>query len=501
MYDFGHDPIRRDVYHYSYGNEARQMMSFAAAIGSHMLANYVKNAGTGSTEVTPFNVRGSVKRRALGDAHSANKRLKFDDVATSSSDPPLALPMPRIKRKPRRRRRPVPKRTGPQRKRSVKRSGVRSGTVGYKGKFAKTSKRPTHPSYYKGAVERYEDGGIVSNSKVCYIGHSTQMRVLSHRMFWCGILRYLLRKSGRQIRDLNDTVGFNFRMRWHRSTDDDNLAAETFDRDYTTVTLASAANDIISTFYLDIAANNRLDFVVTNAELRRNVDTSGTVGNFVVANVNLRNLEMTIETYSQLRLQNQTKGVGNVGDEENANEVNNNPLIGKMYDVSKGSILPQKQVNGAVSGWNGITPNGVGLIDCRDLATYDAAVYSRPPHRTQFKYCKKATKVYLGPGQVKSHVVKHKWKGNAASFLQAQRRLIVEVGAGLVTAIDVNTYESMGNSTLFGFEKVIDTRVNTEPDIQLGWQLNITCMATCLYETGNSIPAFTVDIARDPPPI
>lgn len=86
-------------------------------------------------------------------------------------------------------------------------------------------------------------------------------------------------------------------MWWYWFMDDDNLVVEMFNCDYMIVMLVFVVNDIILMFYFDIVVNNCLDFVVINVELCCDVDMSGIVGNFVVVNVNLCNLEMMIEMY------------------------------------------------------------------------------------------------------------------------------------------------------------------------------------------------------------
>lgn len=465
---------------------------------------YVRKRGrSGGDVVTPMRTGGFGGKRARlsPKAHSA-KKLKFSNNVASSSTPiSVALNSAMRTARQLRRKRPRGGRRGRYGRsgRSGSRAVKRSGTVGYKGRFNPKVSKKKVPYHQHGIVFKNEIGGIVTDPKCAYIGHSTDMRWISHRVFWEAMIRKLLKKTGVDISRVEQqgpgpvfwkesTIQHGIVVYWYDSSDEKLTGVKSFTVDGADLTVKQAAENIAVTLYPLVQA--KPDWVFDRLELVQRLE--GVAFGNRNGSLMARTAKLNMKCCSTLRLQNQTAGIGTTGDEENANEVNNNPLIGKKYVGSKSGFLPTTRVGTLIGTYNGFTPQGEGLINPNNPPFEDPTLYNKPPTGGQFQYCSGTSKVYLGPGQVKSSFVTHTFKGTATQWLQTQRRVIAELGGLLLNSPNANTFNYVGKCAMFALERVIDTRTS-EPDIKLGFQLASTCMALVTYTDKHFVPAFVND--------
>lgn len=449
-------------------------------------------------ESTPgrSSLSGSRKRKRqpqlLLPAPKSAKRLRFSQrglPATSSSSGSGGKPtahsskMPRksYKKKGRRKARTFPKRRTAAR-RSLKNSS------GFGGKFKKARKISASKGMLHGSVRKEEYGGAIQDSKCQYIGHSSAQYKSIHWTVWETLVRHLLRKEGREISDLNESVRRWIRVSYFESTESD-AAVQNVKFDATNVSVHFAASGIAELLYAANVANE--DFVVDDARLYE-LDPD-LAPNQVVSKITLRNMRLDIKSENILTLQNRTAGATGSGSNDvgNSNEVTNNPVVGKLYAGYKGGFLPVTRPGAAIVGFNGFVPDSAGLIFPVSVSTTFPFTLQKPPNPNFFKYCKKYTRVYLAPGQTKNSKCMHMWKGTFTGFMQTQRRLISQFGAGIFTG-SLPSFQHMGQSKLYALERLIDTRTG-EPEIQIGYQTSLRVSVSGYVTNYSPIPEFVID--------
>jgi len=430
------------------------------------------------------------KRVRADQVHSAKKEPKVNNVLSTSEPTVEPVTMaPRKSSKMRKRARGGYKRTGGKRRRAAKRPKSRK-------KVSKRKRtRAINPGLH-GAQKKIEYGLQRTAAKTVYVGHSTDMRQVTHQVFWQCVMRAALRAAGTELRALTDFCQCYTRLTWFRSTDsgsppqndDVNMTSQPVSNAYLVAQAMYTAVESTAT------QAGWPDFIVDSLELHRAAPSSGTL----MARINLRNMIVEIANYSHLTMQNQTQGItATAADVGSADAVSRNPLIGVAYDTNSGGLIPVTRPETAIGTYNGFTPDAGGRI--LPQADLDVEVnlknyYAKPPGKKHFRKCKGYSKVSVYPGSVKDSKLFHRYRTTAAGFMMSQRRVIVELGYAVLTSLDANTFGSKGKSRLIALERVIDTRVASEPTIILGCQFVAHSSCALVGYKKNWIPTETLDL-------
>lgn len=131
---------------------------------------------------------------------------------------------------------------------------------------------------------------------------------------------------------------------------------------------------------------------------------------------------------AELKLQNRTKATGGSEDAEN---VNNNPLQGMSY-MFQG--VPKPKGNVRIAGGLDVTAPFARMAYPKGLTTFGGTLfatgtdYREPPPARQFWNCRKAAKVRLEPGDIKTYNALAKKVGNVLKILKSIR-LNLDAGA------------------------------------------------------------------------
>lgn len=197
--------------------------------------------------------------------------------------------------------------------------------------------------------------------------------------------------------------------------------------------------------------------------------------------VPLQNLSVQLETKSSLKLQNRTVNI--VGVEDDANDVDNVPVIGYLYNCKGNNFLQKTErsiLKGIDSGSVGGSANtknndiilfegtkrqlgslyGTGATADAVFGNYSAAESSffkpaEPPKPYQVVNCKKATKIRINPGGIKTSVLTAKTK-TGFSYMLA---LLAGDNDGVIVA-EQKYSPKLGYCNVMYLEKVIGSKTS-----------------------------------------
>jgi hypothetical protein len=170
---------------------------------------------------------------------------------------------------------------------------------------------------------------------------------------------------------------------------------------------------------------------------------------------------------SALVLQNRTLSGGTAAAEQ-VNNVENNPLRGRMYCTNGNGFEPiWRDPNDA--SWTaliGKVSDGVMLGNQERTLPKKA----RLPEPSFFRHTKNGAKTLLQPGQIKKDILITRHKMSMERFEEVYQDTISN---SQQTSPEATVYCPLGKANLFAFEKVCDTRAGDEALIQIGYEHNL----------------------------
>lgn len=195
----------------------------------------------------------------------------------------------------------------------------------------------------------------------------------------------------------------------------------------------------------------------------------------VLSSINAKEEKLELEISSTMKVQNRTKSVSGSNEDD---AVDNIPLQGYVYEFNGGVPLPTEDFD---MGLNRIGRNGVKLVRGAEFATTNVVNYRdinlrNPPPPKLFKNCKKATKVILQPGEIKSSKVSFQLKGTLHEM----------VGYKLLARQSFNpnwVKFCPGKSQMFSLEEIIDTPTTNLIDVQYEIERKTGCQLKTVKRT------------------
>jgi len=179
---------------------------------------------------------------------------------------------------------------------------------------------------------------------------------------------------------------------------------------------------------------------------------------------------------SELKMQNRTLSAAGSPDAE---DVSNNPVIGKSYEFSTGAPRTKVEgcqlINGVVDSTGAITVRAAEFIATNVAASQ---IMKEPPEARIFYNVVKTGSVRLEPGDIKKDVITFKVKMQAYKFFE---RLDWRYYSGSIGT--AKSMKSMGKSSLFAFEDLIN--VNLTQNINVAYEINRT---EAMYLTTGKVP-------------
>lgn len=345
-------------------------------------------------------------------------------------------------------------------------------TGSYKGKFKKGSSKETKEQNYanKGILHTSEVSGTISDPDCVYITHTAVDGYKLVEVAVQALFRKLFQKQGYVITNVDEPLG-------HISiTDAKDWQIELIQQDqltgtesvlatYVTVagsTIRSIANEFITYFMQFSSGATTVPGVGASANDKRlrklilyGQDFNVTRQPVFECQIELDDEVMCVYGYSKIKIQNRTLAPDG-GDQ--ANDVSNNPLIGRSYGFKGIPKLRDRNV------WplNSIPINsGIQLI--RSAVLTGNTGFKEPPNPSVFSNCQKSAKLKLEPGDIKSSTISFQKNQN---FLEMLQKIRLQYGA---TAA-FNSYYSIFPSEMFAFEDMIN--VNSTQNLSCAYESN-----------------------------
>lgn len=360
---------------------------------------------------------------------------------------------------------------------SGKRKFATSGS--FKGDFSTRGK--VDPNWYakRGSVFKHESGGVVSSSQCVYIGHTClpQKEIIMSAIR--ALVKELWRQTGTTIVDWKEASKIGVSAMGIAYSYYDTYKGTTQLEKYLTVASAapydSIAEQIYTSFQTEFLGAEPKEFVqIRLYQIPAPSDN--------IASIQLKGTMMHFNTSSHLTLQNRTLAgtiTGTTDDDGNRNSVSNNPVYGKNWTVKGNTLVPTVR-----SGtWAGAVANtGSGIISFS--FSVDANNLSKPPPASFFKNARNSGNQRLEPGNIKKSSVYWKKSVSWNEFVYFMAR-----------SFDTDTIRpnlKYGETRLFGFEKLLDSRED-EQLVSIGWEVNnkFECAGT-FKKTVESVPILDI---------
>lgn len=327
---------------------------------------------------------------------------------------------------------------------------INLGVTHFKGKIGQTNKRVSKLSTMmkKGVQLCLESGNVVTTSSAMYIGHATCPSQVAKRAFFRALVKLILTRSNKLNPDWNAIPrGVNVNDTWvieYRTSMD---SGSPFQSAIVTW-VAGLTQDAIALAFAAIFAGISSQFTIDRIEYRPlNVG----VGN---STIYLNNAHVELDVLSQFKIQNQT--VTLAADDE-ADNVNNVPLIGKSYQGKGTGSKYQVERTGTTPF---ICEPAYGIIYTNGV-TNDLA---EPPSAKLFQQVKKAGKVTVGPGEIKTSTIKYRKRLGMQNFIS----LIFDNEPDLNPKFKL---KHLGEFKFYGLEKQIDAIASTaENNIKVAYE-------------------------------
>lgn len=322
----------------------------------------------------------------------------------------------------------------------------------------------------KGFSIHFEKGGAISDPYCAYIGHGACPQVIMRRLMLGVIVKALLRRMGISFSNVVQPLTYltaNDQVQIAFTTDPESGVQQS-----AVHTLGAAQPSFQG--LLDGVVNAWVTAVQavtgTNSQEWKLVEARfnpGGTGDLTSVRIPLENAKISFECSSQMKIQN--RSVPAEGD-DTIDEVDRIPLTGKIYQfVGNGTNF--KRTANASLGEIPFEPIGEkqdGLFTFGAGAAGAAATLREPPLAYNFVRCKKHSRVYCNPGEIKMSMVNYK----RTMYLQTLLRYVVGASEA-ATLTNTATQHHVGMFNLIAMEKVIETsNVPSTQPIQLAWELD-----------------------------
>lgn len=315
-------------------------------------------------------------------------------------------------------------------------------------------------------VEAYKNEA--TTSQCLHFGHGTSPRNQVLEIAWKAIIKSAVRKLGVNINAWDDiaTPFANTAVPSWRIT----CQINTNNVVTTAAAYAPAQNstyqDII-TWFIDPARpwyDSTVEVILDNIQFLP-VDAGGaTIFTGLYGRYSLRNCRVTVEVKSCMKMQN--RSVNTAGNVE-ADDIDNVPLYGKTYEFLGTGLLRPKMAGDAIVAIN----QNSGYY-----APFDAGNYKEPIDALYYDKVKKAGKVKLEPGEIKT------------SYLYTKKTLFISTLCKMMALQEANANPTipLGKNRMFSLEKMIDTLADPNPNgLGISVALEVNNRYRCVAKTFN----------------
>jgi len=350
----------------------------------------------------------------------------------------------------------------------------------YAGKFKKSKKKSDPWAIYTntGVQNTTEVHGLLADPDCIYIGHSAISIIQAYEVVTQALFRKILTKVGRlNVTDIKQKIeGYHtlnsdaFKLELvsvNAESGAISLTDHTFgatESIYTLVgdNMASLAPSWsgFQSRLLEYMRGTNSNIVPTILRLYRK-EANITTFWINAGELDLTNEKVHFKSLSSIKIQNRSLSAGGSSDAQN---VENNPLVGYRYGLSGGvPIVRGTQGTAGNSSYlfNSIDHvTGVMLVRAAQFGTL-GSVFKEPAAPGVFTNCKNSNKVRLDPGQIKRSTIAYQVNMAYLTFMKA---LSDQLNGG------TKVINIPGKFELFSFEDVIN--VNSAETIKMAYEVD-----------------------------
>jgi len=306
----------------------------------------------------------------------------------------------------------------------------------------KVKSKPVTDAQAKGIIVNMESGGTASTTRCQFIGHAPLPYILTTQV--------IAKAMAKSLCIMKKTFFTDETERWHDAetrvdlyyTEQPTASESLYQSNFAfNATVQDVSNWLNDRFFLIFGDNSQ-------AVLTR-INVTELPSGSVVIRLPLSESKVTIWSKSTLKIQNRSK----IGNDENADDVDNVPLYGKVYG-GKG--------NGTKHIKYGETTDM--FADSRGIIKFDGTNENHlqePPNGPEFTDVKTVGKAHLDPGQIKTSVATGSYKGKLNKVLPA----IIPCQSPFTAVL--NPKMTVGTFKLYAMEKMIETTSVIESIIPL----------------------------------
>jgi hypothetical protein len=338
-------------------------------------------------------------------------------------------------------------------------------------KFKRGKKIGTDPFKKRGSEIVLEYGGVDTDAEVAAVGHYSMPILKVWESVWRAIYRSLMARCGFTFMNWDDVYLVTIVNRTtrftiaYRQSEDAALSYVTLDG-----STHPTAQKSHKTFAQELATNmfnaiyNIEKCILVSITLDE-IDT--TIGTMRLGTLQLADAHIVLQCSSVMTMQNRT--LGQSATETSVDDVTNNPITGRSWDVTGNSAISR---SGTASGANGTAAGDSGVIVGFVGTTGDAKVNAA----NTYSYSKRSGRVSLQPGAIKKSVLKSSYDLKLNSYVS---KIFAWLQSSNTTASTGFERVAMGESRLFSFEKLCDTRAGDQ-NLSVGFEINLR-IASYMY--------------------
>jgi hypothetical protein len=347
------------------------------------------------------------------------------------------------------------------------------------GQFKRAKRRKIGKRQMKmmqGFKTRIERGGTYEDGQALYVGATTHPVNTFMLATAACILKELLRQAGSGIQDwtqpcwkdagLEKTYRIQYQLYTNATTAV--LTDGTF-IDFTSLSTALDVAQQIATAFQTTFGSNK-EYYLDNVLLRQR-GSAGSATSFpeIIGTINANQFFVKLDGDVNMCIQNNTLAASGE-DDDNRNNVTNNPIYGKVYEVPATGFMRRVRVaNPLTNTGNLLSDPTTGHIEARS-SNMDRSNFVKPPPHWFFTGCKKSARIDLQPGQIK----RYKFSAGKSYNLQKMlHKLHDEID-------DERQLNWFGKSVLLGLEKLVDNRTEINP-VSISWETNLVFTSSYKY--------------------
>lgn len=348
-----------------------------------------------------------------------------------------------------------------------------SVAYGYYTRQRRRYRKVNAPSNYArmGSITRIEDGGTQNDAQCVYVGivNAPYIQVLKGAIR--SLVKELCKQAGQDIKNWEDppmnldAYKLSYDVRF--VTD---ATVSQFDVPLTGLANYEAIMEALYSSFFGTFTSGSAPFEFKQFWLNR-ADPDETI-----ALVRAGDFYLDFACFSSFTVQNRTKAhTGADAADEEADNIENNPLRGRVYQFYSNSLIPKWRENNNATYRGCIGDPQWGYISTTGTQSFPING-TKPPYPNQFQNVFKSSNVILQPGQIKKFTTSWKKSMSWNTFMAKYPYQLDDPS--------VRTTCYLGSGLVVALERMLDSREVTQPDVKVGYEFDTTVKVKSRYRRG-----------------